>query len=325
MKPAGALASLEAALDRRLPVIAQAHDFPDVDAFGAAWALASLLAARGYDAAPAFRGGLRSRSLANMARELGAPVATPPDEASGGRSIVAVDCIPENGNVELFPGRLAAAIDHHVPAAAPAAPFADLRIDSGSCCSIIVDYWREAALEPERRVATALLAGLQADTDFLSRGAGPLDVEAFHWLSSRADRDQAARLVKTALAPGELRLIATALQSATLADSALYAVVGRARDIEAPALLADFALRAEDVSVALVASVDDEGVRISIRSRDPLVPAFDAARALVAGIGSGGGHGRSAGGRIALSDFPGEEALGARFFDAVRSLRAHRS
>ena len=102
-------------------------------------------------------------------------------------------------------------------------------------------------------------------------------------------------------------------------------MVGRARDIEAPALLADFALRAEDVTVALVASIDDEGVRISIRSRDSLVPAFDAARALVAGIGSGGGHGRSAGGRIALSDFPGEEALGARFFDAVRSLRAHQS
>ncbi|HOX33984.1 MAG TPA: hypothetical protein PLB91_16755, partial [Spirochaetales bacterium] len=66
-----AFASLASRLDPRVPVLVQTHDYPDIDAVSTAWALATLLQARGFAAGVAHRGEPRSRSLARLVAELG--------------------------------------------------------------------------------------------------------------------------------------------------------------------------------------------------------------------------------------------------------------
>jgi single-stranded DNA-specific DHH superfamily exonuclease len=82
-------------------------------------------------------------------------------------------------------------------------------------------------------------------------------------------------------------------------------------------VLADFALRAEELRAAVVAERGEGGVHISVRSKDDKFSAFALVRAALAGLGSGGGHAHSAGGFVPAASDPGEEKLREMFFKAT--------
>jgi nanoRNase/pAp phosphatase (c-di-AMP/oligoRNAs hydrolase) len=284
----------------------QAHDFPDPDAAGAAYGLAGLLLAHGIQARATWQGMARSGSLANLALETGIdlhPLPPLPDEA-----LVVVDGAPENGNVSVSGARLIAVIDHHEPAHEVVAPYVDIRPVAGACCSIISRYWKETGLEPHGGMATAMLAGLQSDTDFMSRGVSPIDIEAFSLLAPRADLGAAARMLKTNMNRAELVSIARALADASMTGERLLARASTCSQ-EALSIAADLALRAREVLIAVAYCEDGNSYRLSVRSRDARRPAFEIIRNLTKDIGSGGGHARSAGGIIYGASFPGDEEL----------------
>ncbi|MCX7023223.1 MAG: DHH family phosphoesterase [Spirochaetes bacterium] len=316
-----AFGRLVALLPRDRPVAVQTHDRPDIDAFAAAYSLSRLLQLDGFDAKWTWRGPIRSRSLANLIQYLQVPDIPWPGTPEA--SLVIVDGIPENGNVSLVPGKLVAAIDHHESSASSLAEFTDIRPTVGACCSIIAEYWKQAGRIPGKAIATALMAGIQSDTDFLSREAHDLDLESFASLSPLADRDAATGIVKIAIDSDDLSLISSALAWSVVEHDRFFAALPEPCRQEVPSVLADFALRASDVRIAIVAVVDEEGCRISVRSRDPALPAAAIVRATLEGIGSGGGHFRGAGGFIPAATFPGERRLMARFFAVIDSLELH--
>lgn len=320
----GRFARLLGRLDPARPVLVQTHDYPDIDAVASAWALSELLARRGLATAAVYRGEIRSRSLARLVRELGiairgdAAVASAfPSPLDGACQLVAVDGSPSNGNVSLFPGELVGVVDHHFKSGAPSAPYLDIRPELASCSSMLYGYWEEADEAPGGDLATALLAGIQSDTDFLSRRSSAMDFRAYAALYGIGDWERASRIVRTALDLRELGLIGRALSSAEVRGGLLYASVSGPCGQEALAVLADFALRAEGLLAAVVAERDPSGVHFSVRSRSPSLSAFGLARRALAGIGTGGGHSHAAGGIVPAAASPADDAIRDRFFAAA--------
>ena len=318
----GRLARLIAVLDRNAPIILQTHDYPDIDAVASAWALSELLARRGLSALPAYRGEIRSRSLLRMIAELRIElVATPVSDASA--QIVVVDGSPLNGNVELYEGSLVGIIDHHRMVREPTAPFLDIRPDCAACATIVHSYWLEAGEPLPRHLATALLAGIQSDTDFLSRRASPADFDAYTALFRQGDWDTASMVVRSVLSVGELELVQRALRDSEIRGELFYAKIPGPCAQELLAVLAEFVLRAEELSAAVVVESGDAGVHLSARSKDCRLSAFELVRAALSGIGTGGGHSHSAGGFVPAATFPGDRALKERFFSAAQWAAQH--
>lgn len=333
------LERLSALLDRDSPVLVQTHDYPDIDAVASAWGLAELLGRRGFLAECSYRGKIRARSLARLVAELGLPLLDEPSplaergaagaEAPGGpaaarrartRQIVVVDASPSNGNVSLYEGELVGVIDHHCKSAEPEAPFVDLRPELASCSSMIRGYWREAGETPPRDLATALLAGIQSDTDFLSRRASPEDFAAYAALFADGDFERASRIVRTVLDLRELGLVVRALESSELREGLLWASLPGPSGQEVLAVLAEFVLRTEEIRAAVVMERGEGGVHLSVRSKDPALSAFALVRSALDGLGAGGGHSHSAGGFVPDAAFPGEGLLRERFFARVREI-----
>jgi nanoRNase/pAp phosphatase (c-di-AMP/oligoRNAs hydrolase) len=314
---------LTSLLEANRPVAVQTHDYPDIDAVASAWALARLLRLRGFQVVYGYRGELKSRSLKSLVEKLGIEV-VPAAEGSRELQILIVDGSPANGNVTLGQGTLVGVIDHHVKTGETKAPYLDLRPELAACSTMIRGYWVEAGVEPPGDVATALLAGIQADTDFLSRRCSDEDFAAYAALYHTGDWELASRIVRTVLDLRELGLIVSAIEKAVVRNGLLFAFMDGPCGQEALAVLAEFALRAEELSAAVVAERDEGGVRLSVRSKSAEISAFGLVRAALAGLGTGGGHVHSAGGAVPARSDPGEDALRERFFRAAAEAAASR-
>jgi nanoRNase/pAp phosphatase (c-di-AMP/oligoRNAs hydrolase) len=318
---AGRFSRLAGLLDPGARILVQTHDYPDIDAVAAAWAIAELLRRRGRSASVAHRGQVRSRSLSRLVAELGIVLSTDAMETHDAMcDIVVVDGSPANGNVTLFPGRLVGVVDHHCVVMEPDAPFLDLRPEAASCSSMAFGYWVEAGETPPGGIATALIAGIQSDTDFLSRRSSSEDFAAYTALLGSGDWELASRIVRTTLDLRELGLIAGALSRSRVQDGLLYAQMEGSCGQEALAVAADFALRAEEIRVAVVTERDETGMHFSVRSKSPRLSAFTLVRRALEGIGSGGGHSHSAGGIVATAAIPSDAVIRERFFASAAAI-----
>ena len=319
------LAALCSLLVAERPVAVQTHDYPDIDAVASAWALSALLRIRGFVASCVYGGELKSRSLTGLVKELRIDVA-PASEGAPGLQVVVVDGTPANGNVTIGPGELVGVIDHHVRSGETRAPYIDIRPEIAACSTMIRGYWSGAGVEPPADVATALLAGIQSDTDFLSRRCSDEDFAAYAALYHAGNWEIASRIVRTALDLRELGLIVSAIEKAVTRHGMLVAFMDGPCGQEALAVLAEFALRAEDLSAAVVAVRDEEGFHFSVRSKSAEISAFDLVRSSLAGLaGSSGGHAHAAGGVVPAESDPGEDVLRERFFRAAADAVAVRN
>jgi nanoRNase/pAp phosphatase (c-di-AMP/oligoRNAs hydrolase) len=315
------LGALLSALDPGRPALVQTHDYPDIDAVASAWALAELLRREGRSSSCAYRGEIRSRSLRRLVGELGISIGAA-DSERGRPCVVVVDGSPGNGNVTLADGDLVAVIDHHSQCGEARAPYVDERPGLAACSTMIRGYWEEAGASPPGPVATALLAGIQSDTDFLGSRASEEDFAAYASLCRDGDRELAGDIVRTALDLRELGLVGAALAAAEARDGLLYARVAEECGQEALAVLAEFAIRAEELSAAVVAGPEDGGERVSARSRSSDLSAFGLVRRALEGIGTGGGHEHAAGGFVPAASNPGPGELRERFFAAAEAARS---
>jgi nanoRNase/pAp phosphatase (c-di-AMP/oligoRNAs hydrolase) len=298
-------AALVGSLDPARPVIVQAHDFPDHDAMGSAYGLSELLLRKGFDAAITYGGGIQSISLSAMIERLEIPI-MPFAEAgrlAGGQAII-VDGSPVGGTVKTVAGTLVGVIDHHPVRTEFHCPFVDVRRDIGSCATVVWTYWRESGETPDRTTATALLAGIQLDTDFLSRRVSRTDLDAHYALFFLGDGELAREVVQTSLGTDQLAEIGRALGTCRRSGSILAVELQGDYSGELLSVLADFLLRLREITFAIVLATGSSGTRLSARTRDRGVDAGAVLRKVLAGKGSGGGHPHMAGGFIEPSRRP---------------------
>lgn len=316
----GKFGELLSVLDPGRAVLVQTHDFPDHDAMGAAYALCEILERRGFNCSMAYGGKIQSISLDSMIRKLNiALVDFPSARGDASYQTIIVDGSPGGGTVETVAGTLVGYIDHH-PAAPShtarfAARFADVRLDVGSCSTIVWTYWKEAGEKPDRTSATAMLAGIQLDTDFLSRRVSPVDLEAHAALYFLGDPELSREIVHTSLSVAELPDIGQALSTAVVRGSLVVAELEGDYPAELLSVLADFLLRLREADFSVVVETGGADCRLSARSRNPKLDAGRVLSQAIAGLGSGGGHPHMAGGIMSRERYPGKEILLEKFYE----------
>jgi nanoRNase/pAp phosphatase (c-di-AMP/oligoRNAs hydrolase) len=211
-------------------------------------------------------------------------------------------------------------VDHHPKTGLPGCPFADIRTEYGSCAALAAGYWEEAGLTPDRDVATALLMGIEMDTDFLSRRVSKPDIDALHRLFFIGDWEFGTRVIKTSLSKKDIPAFEKAVANSRIHGELLFALIPLNTTQEVISILADFFLRFREILVTVIIENQGTSRHVSVRSRDTAVSAAALIRAALEDIGEGGGHDYMAGGLLNPSAAAGEDELFRRFTAALDAL-----
>jgi nanoRNase/pAp phosphatase (c-di-AMP/oligoRNAs hydrolase) len=305
-------------------VVIQPHDHPDHDAAAAAFGLSKLLSRFGFAPRLLHRGRVRSHSLNAMIAELAIPLERIREALPQGLEdapCIIVDGSPANVNAHPITSRLVGVVDHHPNPGVLPYPFVDIRTSYGSCSTLIADYWLDAGLDPDRDTATALLMGIQMDTDFLSRRVSPADLEAHHRLFFRSDWEFGTRVVKASLSIADLPAFEYAVSHSRTRGPLFFTVLPMDCSQELISIMADFFLRLKEISVTVIVENGGGRAHVSVRSRAVDISAGAVVKHALAGIGEGGGHDHMAGGVIRSVACPNEKALFDRFVEAVETAQ----
>ncbi|QDU84091.1 putative manganese-dependent inorganic pyrophosphatase [Planctomycetes bacterium Pla163] len=299
---------------RRVAVLT--HRNPDPDAMGACVGMRMLLRELGFEAEVHTMGRIyRAENLA-MIRELKfdflAYEALDVDQVCGA---VLVDTQPGFGHT-FVPDDLPvlAVFDHHLGSNAESEasreiPFKDVRLDVGATSSIVFSYLEAVGAELDTNTATALFCGVRYDTGDLSVDATDLDEEAYFHCLRRADREALSAIQRPRLPQSYYRELHRALRMARRFGPAVVGLLGQVENPESVAELADFFVRMHGCEWALVGGTYEGEYYLSLRTRLGGRDAYGILSVLLDGEGSFGGHGRIAGGRVALGE---AGKLGAR-------------
>ena len=227
-----------------------------------------------------------------------------PEELEEFDGLVLVDVQP-NVFGENPPARVLsvdAVIDHHPERTGYDSVFRDIRPGYGATATILTEYLRASGMEVGPRLATALLYGIKSDTQLLGRETSQRDMVSFAHLHTSYSPALLRRIERPALPIDGLRALGRALSRAEVRDGIHLLVLGRVREDVIPQV-ADMALQAEGAEWAVAAGIVNSDLVFSVRNVGYVRAAGDVVRAVVEGLGVGGGHRSMAKGIIPLKAF----------------------
>ena len=311
------------------PLAVVAHDNPDPDAIASAVGLVTIAESVGVPANAYYFGDIshqENRALVNLLDLSLYPVDAESFDPAEYGAIALVDharpgvnnSLPAETPVEIV-------VDHHPPRMPidETDRYVDIRPEIGSTSTIITEYFRRLGLVPDEALSTALLYGIQTDTNRFTREVSEADFEAAAALSPTADNDALARIESPSVTPSVVETLATAIQRRDIRGSALATCVGRITDRDALAQAADELLNMESVTTVLVYGYTEEMIYVSGRTRGATIDLGEILRDGLDRIGSAGGHANMAGAQLPMgfiSDVDDDENL----TDVVHELVAER-
>ena len=186
-------------------------------------------------------------------------------------------------------------IDHHpaprpeqIPAHKPA--FMDICTVCGAASTILTRYLRLLRLRPSATLATALLLGIRTDTAAFERSGGEEDLDAYQWLSRRADQNLVRRIVRSEYLRSWLPLFAEAFNSLKdLKGSGAFAWIGDVASADVLVSIADFFTRVHGLKWIAVSGAVEETCVVIFRS-DGTRDIGRLSDACFHDVGSAGGH-----------------------------------
>lgn len=199
------------------------------------------------------------------------------DELARFDALALVDTATTESTVDLPAGlRLTTVVDHHRVTTPIDAPFVDIRPSVGATASIYAEYFEQgvapldANSRDDVRVATALLLGIQTDTDDFAL-ASSADFRAAAFLRERCDSGILARVGHRVVAPEIMDVIGLALADLVVIREFAVAGVGRlqANHRDAIPAAADFILRRGDIDTVLVFGIVEDRIDGSLRTNSP--------------------------------------------------------
>ena len=300
-------------------VFIQTHNFPDPDAIASGFGLQYFLKKNGIESEICYDGKIDKLSTKKMLEVFGVSVKTKDeiDDMTEEDYIVVVDAQKMNANLTDFIGDEVACIDHHPTFTECEYRYKDVRI-VGACSSIIGEYFKQTDTELPKNVAAALAYGIKMDTADFTRGAYPFDAEVFSYVFERADTHLINDMYMNVMELSDLKAYGAAIDSVRL-----YGEVGFAKiPFDCPdaliAIISDFILSLDVVTVSVVYSMRADGMKFSVRSEIEEVDAGKLAAGALEGVGNGGGHKGMAGGFIHKNIFSQlgrdmDESIHARF------------
>lgn len=276
----------------------QTHNFPDPDAIASAYGLQYFLDCHGVRAEICYTGHVDKISVVKMISNFDIRIC-PIEELDLKESdyVVLVDCQKYNANLTDIPGEEVAVIDHHKTVKPCEYLYKDVRI-TGSCSTLIAQYIKESGTPITKKVASVLYYGMKMDTDSMNRGVTKLDIEMMDYLFDYTDVGLVQSMYNNGMELQDLRAYGAAIENIQI-----YDYIGLARipfDCQDAliAMVSDFILKLDAVTIAVIYAERGGGLKFSVRSEEPGVHAGDLTMKALKGIGDGGGHFTMAGGFV---------------------------
>ncbi len=285
-------------------VFIQTHNFPDPDAIASGFGLQYFLKMHGIESDICYDGRIDKLSTKKMFEVFGVSAKSKDEIANmtADDYIVVVDAQKLNANLTDFIGDEIACIDHHPTFNECEYRYRDVRI-VGACSSIIADYFRQTDTELPANIAAALAYGIKMDTADFTRGAYPFDAEVFSYLFERADVHLINDMYMNVMELADLKAYGAAIDNIQLHGEVGFAKIPFDCPDALIAIISDFILSLDVVTVSIVYSVRTDGIKFSVRSEIDRVDAGKVAATALEGIGNGGGHKGMAGGFIRKDNF----------------------
>ncbi len=321
---------LRALLDSREKVGILLQPDPDPDGIACGYALRALLGRKRTTAPLIAFGEVQRPENRALVDALGIEVRViSPEELEEMDALVLVDVQP-NVFGDDPPARVLSVdcvIDHHPERTGYDAVMRDIRPTYGATSTILTEYLRAANIDPGPRLATALLYGIKSDTQYLGRETGHKDMMSFAYLHAHHSPALLRRIERPALPIDGLRALGRALSRAEVRDGIHMLVLGRVREDVIPQV-ADMALQADGAEWAIAVGQVGSDLVFSVRNVGYVRAAGDVVRAVVEGLGVGGGHRTMAKGIIPVQAFrevygrADREHVRTALFDAfMRAIR----
>jgi len=287
-------------------IIIQCHDIPDADAVGSGYALQCYLRSLGAEVSLVYGGHamIQKPSLLMLLEALKIEIAHVTELPADTDLLITVDCQRGAGNVTslALPDSTAVmVIDHHRPEI-PESENTVICPYLASCSTLVWDMLKKEGFAMDSRVQTALYYGLFTDTNGLSELRHPLDRDL---AEIPCDTGLIRKLKNSAITTDELDIIGMTLQSKEIIGS-----IGLFRAAPCDANLlgftSDIAQQVVHIDCCVVYSLQQHGIKLSIRSSAREIMASEIAGFLCNGVGSGGGSVEKAGGFLSfkgIADF----------------------
>ncbi len=290
-------------LSRYEKVLVATHDNPDPDAVASGWSVWTLISKCLGKPVRLVGGGFISRAEnRHMVRLLEPPIellselACEPDTA-----VVLVDCqrVHQSSLLCEDAANLVAVIDHHESSGRGKRPaFWDVRPRVAASSSIAASYLWEQKIEPNDRLATALLFAMRTETRGAETHYSRLDRQILTWITRLADPSRLAEIESAPLPLHYYADLVLALQNTFLYDDAAFCLLPRANGPEIVGEVADLLIRCNTIGRVLCAAAFSGDLLASFRTERENDDASVLARKTLAGLGRGGGHRHRAGGKI---------------------------
>ena len=299
------VAKIRRLLDEREKIAILLQPDPDPDGIASAYALRTLLGRKRTTAPIVAFGEVQRPENQALCEAVGIDVKViAPDEIADYDGLVLVDVQP-NVFGEDPPARLSQVdlvVDHHPERSGYDATIRDIRTAYGATSSIVTEYLRATGSEINAKLATALLYGIKSDTQYLGRETSRRDMQSFAFLHASHSPALLRRIERPALPLPGLRALGRALARAEVRDGIHMLVLGRVREDVIPQV-ADMALQAQDAEWAIAVGIVNRDIVFSVRNVGYVRAAGEVVRAVVEGLGVGGGHRSMAKGIIPLKAF----------------------
>lgn len=278
---------------------------PDPDGIACAYALRLLLGRKRPTAPFISFGEVKRPENRAMVDALGIDIRTvTADELDEFDGLALVDVQPSvfGDNPPARVRSVDVVIDHHPERTGYDSVIRDIRPSYGATATILTEYIRAAGMEISPRLATALVYGIKSDTQLLGRETSRNDISAFAYLHAFHSPALLRRIERPALPTDGLRALGRALSQTKVEDGIHLLVLGRVREDVIPQV-ADMGLQVEGAEWAVAAGVVKSNLVFSVRNVGYVRAAGDVVRAVVEGLGVGGGHRSMAKGIIPLKAF----------------------
>lgn len=305
----------------------QTHNFPDPDAIASAFALQRYIHYYGIESDICYDGRLERSNAKRMLENFGIQISpvTETGHLDQEDAVILIDSQNLNANVTDIGGKKVACIDHHPVFAEYDYLYRDIR-KVGSCASIVASYFKEDGIPIEPNVAAALAYAIKMDTADFTRGTTQTDTEMFSYLFEYADWKRVQYMYNNTLELADLRAYEAAIQSIEVYDKVGFAYIPFDCQPALIAIISDFVKALDEVNIAVIYAMQEDGVRFSVRSEEDKVNVGTLLKNILAGIGDGGGHPAMAGGFISKES---AERLGEklhhmiqeRFMQGIREMR----
>ena len=263
---------------------------PDPDSLASALALKKILETKKRVVKIGYTGAIGRPENACMIRQLRIPAFPVSEEEAAHSDVIAiVDSQPQFFSDFSLP-RCDVVIDHHPLPDIILAKFVDIRPNYMSTSSIMTEYLKATGLRLTKNLASALFYGIKTDTRHFLGNMSHGDVEAIRWLRGKADRDIVKQIEFSQFSREALDYFSIALVRRRFLNGVMFSHLGPVPFFDVCVQVADFFIRVENVSWALVTGVVGDALVVVFRNDGLKKDAGYLARTAFGGIGSAGGH-----------------------------------